>query len=168
MLLGTRGRHLCGVFSGPPSCPACSARLSGSFAGWAPWGADSEWDAWGQQVWQLGISPEEGVGAGKDGALKSPEADSPGLRAVGPGRSRQSLSGHWMPTALGRMCPWLRPSLPLSEGTSHRGLRARAVCGKQPLIPKGGSGRPPPSSLKLPDPHWSGLVAFAVLSKSVC
>ena len=84
--------------------------------GWAPWGADSERDTWGQQVRQLGISPEEGVGAGSGGALRSPEEDSPGLRAVGAGRSRQGLSGHWMPAAVGRMYPWLRPSLPLSEG----------------------------------------------------
>ena len=65
------------------------------------------------------------MGAGRDGASGSPEEEStPGPRAVPTRWGWQGLSRRWMPTALGRMCPWLRPALPLSDRTFHGGPRA--------------------------------------------
>lgn len=76
---------------------------------------------------------------------------------------------HWMPAALGGLCPWLRGPL--------RGRELRAICrllGSQSLIPEGSLSAHPPAlgwtfgCTKLPDTHSSGLGAFASLNKSVC
>ena len=85
--------------------------------------------------------------AGRGGASGSPEEEStPGLRAASARQGWQGLSGHWMPASLGRICPWLRTVLPLSDRTFHGGPRAPGCLPEiSPLFLKADPGSLPPT-----------------------